>query len=63
MQPKELTPEEMRDTNGGGLANGNDSSLQVGIQLGVTMSHTDEDGNTESRSVNGGFGNSTEADH
>lgn len=52
-----LNPEELKNTNGGGLLGGSGSgdsqtSILHGASLGVSTSSSDEDGNSSSTSAN-----------
>ena len=54
---EELNTEELKETSGGILGLGDDnSSVTTILQGGVGLSHTDEDGNTESTNLDFGTG-------
>jgi len=52
-----LTEQELKETNGGGLLGGDNMGSITGITQGyLNVSHTDEDGQTESYNTNFGTG-------
>jgi len=57
MKTQELSFEEMKSVNGGGLLGGDNMSSLTGILQGyINVSHTDEDGETESYNADFGLG-------
>ena len=57
MKTQELSFEEMKSVNGGGLLGGDGMSSLTGILQGyINVSHTDEDGETESYNADFGLG-------
>lgn len=57
MKLQELNSQELKDINGGLLGLGNGDVGITGILEGVLgVSHTDENGNTESTDINFGLG-------
>jgi len=57
MKLQELSAQELKDINGGLLGLGGGEGSLTGILEGfVGISHTDEDGNTESTNINFGLG-------
>jgi len=57
MKTQELSFEEMKTVNGGGLLGGDGMSSLTGILQGyINVSHTDEDGETESYNADFGLG-------
>jgi len=57
MKTQELSFEEMKTVNGGGLLGGDSMSSLTGILQGyINVSHTDEDGDTESYNADFGLG-------
>jgi len=57
MKTQELNLEEMKAVNGGGLLGGDSMNTLTGILQGyVNVSHTDEDGDTESYNADFGLG-------
>jgi len=57
MKTQELNLEEMKAVNGGGLLGGDGMSSLTGILQGyINVSHTDEDGQTESYNADFGLG-------
>jgi len=57
MKLQELNFDELKNVNGGLLGLGDGSSSLGGVLEGMLgVSHTDEDGNTESTNVNFGLG-------
>jgi hypothetical protein len=57
MKLQELSAQELKDINGGLLGLGDGNTGITGILEGVIgISHTDEDGNTESTDINFGLG-------
>jgi len=54
---QELTDQEAKETNGGGLLGGDSHSSLTGITQGyLNVSHTDEDGDTNSFNTDFGTG-------
>lgn len=57
MKTQELNLDEMKAVNGGGLLGGDSMSSLTGILQGyINVSHTDEDGDTESYNADFGLG-------
>jgi len=57
MKTQELSFDEMKAVNGGGLLGGDGMNSLTGILQGyINVSHTDEDGETESYNADFGLG-------
>lgn len=62
MKTQELNQQELQNTNGGSLLGGDDSMIKLVTQGYINLSHTDEDGDTESTNISFGSGSMFESE-